>query len=397
MNSPVHGPVTEQGRTIRLRLSGPGRGRNGLGHRVELTRLAVVQYRNFDGQEIEFSAGTNLLVGRNGQGKTNLLEAMYLLGYGKSFRTAVARECIQHGKSEARVEGTILREGMTRELKILFAPSEKKLLLHNKPAPLDEFAGNLHILAFTQEHMKVVRGGPGERRAFLDRAMILLFPGHVRSLASYGRALKQRNALLSQPGDIDEALLESWEEALIQNGVRIVAQRKRYVDQIKKQLPTGLFGNDILKLHYISSAAAEEGDPKEIEENFRRKLRNARNNDRKSGFTSIGPHRDEMKIYINGKALPDFGSAGQQRSGLLSLYFAQMEIHREIHGFYPVFLMDDAEAELDEARLTVFLSYLAERTQTFLTTAKESFFRPLLTKKFQHFQVDTGRIVLARE
>jgi DNA replication and repair protein RecF len=365
---------------------------------VELTRLAVHQYRNIDGQEITFSSGTNLLVGRNGQGKTNLLEAIYLLGYGKSFRTSVPKECIQHGCKDARIEGTILSSGLSRELKILLASPDKKLLLHNKPVPLDEFAGNLHVLAFTQEHMRVVRGGPGERRAFLDRAMILLFPGHVRYMASFGRALKQRNALLAQPGEIDEALLESWEEALIQNGVRIIVNRRRYVDQIKRNLPPGLFGSDLLKVHYLSNVASEQSRlPEEIEKEFRQKLQNARNSDRRSGFTSIGPHRDELKIFFNGKSLVDFGSAGQQRSGLLSLYFAQMEIHREVHGFYPIFLMDDAEAELDEVRLRTFLSYLAERTQMFLTTAKESFFRPLLPRQFQHFQVESGHVAPVRE
>jgi DNA replication and repair protein RecF len=281
------------------------------------------------------------------------------------------------------VEGTVHLGGLTRELKIQFAPGEKRLFLHNKAAPLDQFAGNLHVLAFTQEHMRVVRGGPGERRAFLDRAMILLLPGHVRYMASYSRALKQRNALLTNPGEMDEALLESWEEALVQNGVRIIVNRRRYVEQIKNYIPQGLFGNDSLKIHYLSNVASEPGEfPEEIEIAFRRKLQSARSSDRKSGFTSIGPHRDEMKIYVNGSSLVDFGSAGQQRSGLLSLYFAQMEIHRETHGFYPVFLMDDTEAELDEGRLRTFLTYLAERTQTFLTTAKETFFRPLLTKRY---------------
>lgn len=223
--------------------------------------------------------------------------------------------------------------------------------------------------------------------------MILLMPGHVRYMASYGRALKQRNALMAAPGEMDEALLESWEEALIQNGVRIIANRRRYIEQIKNYLPAGIFGNDQLKIHYLSNVATDPSDlPEEIETAFRRKLQSERSRDRKSGFTSIGPHRDEMKIYVNGKSLVDFGSAGQQRSGLLSLYFAQMEIHRETHGFYPIFLMDDAEAELDEVRLRTFLSYLSERTQTFLTTAKESFFRPLLDKNLQHFQVDSGRV-----
>jgi DNA replication and repair protein RecF len=362
---------------------------------VELTRLSVFQFRNFDRQEIRFSAGTNLFIGRNGQGKTNLLEAIYLLGYGRSFRTSLPRDCIQHGQKDAAVEGTVQRGGLTRDLKVLISAAEKKVLLHGKQVDLDEFAGNIHILAFTQEHMKVVRGGPGERRAFLDRAMILLFPGHMRYLSSYSRALKQRNRILSEAYEsgrsLDEAFLESWQEALIQNGVRILVNRMRYVDQIKEQLPAGLFGSDTLKMHYVSTVPAN-ADSEELESEFRRRLQNARNLDQKTGYTTVGPHRDDLKLFVNGKSVIDFGSAGQQRSALLSLYFAQMEIHRNAHGFYPVFLMDDAEAELDEVRLKTFLRYLEQRTQTFLTTAKESFFPPLVGSGLASFRIDGGKV-----
>jgi len=316
---------------------------------------------------------TNLLVGPNGQGKTNLLEAIYFLGYGRSFRTSVPRECIQHGNKAARVEGTVHLSGLTESSKSYFHQPRKSYFSTTNRRP-GSVCGEPACSCFHPGTHARGPGGPGERRAFLDRAMILLSPGHVRYMASYGRALKQRNALLTAIGEMDEALLESWEEALIQNGVRIITNRRRYIEQIKNYLPAGHFGNDQLKLHYLSNVVTSPSDlPEEIEIAFRRKLQSARDSDRKSGYTSIGPHRDEMKIYVNGKSLVDFGSAGQQRSGLLSLYFAQMEIHKEIHGFYPIFLMDDAEAELDEVRLRTFLSYLAERTQTFLTTAKESF------------------------
>ena len=143
--------------------------------------------------------------------------------------------------------------------------------------------------------------------------------------------------------------------------------------KIKEELPRGLFGSEELKLHYLSSIAVEDEDMamSEIESRFHQRLLQAQCCDQKSGFTSVGPHRDELKLYINGKSLVDFGSAGQQRSCLLSLYFSQMEIHRKTHGFYPVFLVDDVEAELDEKRLKTFLGYLSPRAQTFLTSARK--------------------------
>jgi DNA replication and repair protein RecF len=362
---------------------------------VRLTRLRLFQYRNIQELEIFPPAGTSLFAGRNGQGKTNLLEAIYFLGYGRSFRTAAPRECIRHGQAECRVEGSVEHGTLTRDLAVSISQSEKQLFVLGKPSSLEEFVGNLHLLAFTQEHLGVVRGGPAERRAFLDRAMVTLYPGHVACLAAYGRALRQRNSILASARDgragVEDALLDSWDEAVIQPGARIVCNRRRYVGEMKRELPQGLFDDEILKMHYCSSIAGDAAEVPLLEEDFRRRLREARESDRRNGYTSVGPHRDDLKLYVNGKSLPDFGSAGQQRSGLLALYFAQMEIHRKFHGFYPVFLVDDAEAELDRERLKTFLDYLSQRTQTFLTSAK-GFLLTAMADGASHFEICKGAV-----
>jgi DNA replication and repair protein RecF len=362
---------------------------------VQITRLSLFQYRNLEKLEIFPSSGASLFVGRNGQGKTNLLEAIYMLGFGKSFRTAMVKDCIQHGRTECRIEGTVVHGSLTRDLEVQITAAEKKLLLLGKPVAFDEFVGNLHLLAFTYNHLNVVRGGPADRRAFLDRAMAILYPGHVNALAGYGRALKQRNKILSTPGGeegFDERLLDSWDEALVKPGARILWNRMRYVDQMKKELPQGLFGAETLKMHYFSTVGTEDCDLLLLEERFRQRLLQVRTYDRKIGSTTVGPHRDDLKLFVNGKSLVDFGSAGQQRSSLLTLYFSQMEIHYKLHGFYPVFLVDDAEAELDEIRLSTFFDYLSHRTQTFLTSAKD-FLLSAVPADTGRFEVRNGSIL----
>jgi DNA replication and repair protein RecF len=362
---------------------------------VRISRLRLFHYRNIEELEIFPSGGTSLFSGQNGQGKTNLLESVYLLGYGRSFRTANPQDCIQHGHTACRVEGTVEHGALSRDLQVSITKKEKKLYLLGKAVSLEEFVGNLHILAFTHEHQKVVGGGPLDRRAFLDRAMVTVFPGHVSYLTAYGRALRQRNRMLASIREekerVNERLLESWDEALVKPGVRILRNRLKYVELMKEKLPSGLFGTETLKMHYFSTVNSEGLDTTQIEEQFRRRLYQARANDQRRGYTSIGPHRDDLKLYVNGKSLADFGSAGQQRSSLLSLYFSQMEIHREAHGFYPVFLVDDAEAELDERRLQIFITYLLRRTQTFLTSAK-GFLLSVLPEKAGRFEVQDGRI-----
>jgi DNA replication and repair protein RecF len=364
---------------------------------VHLTKLRLFNYRNIEEIEIFPSAGTNLFSGLNGQGKTNLLESIYLLGYGKSFRTATPRECIRYGHPECLVEGTIEHGELKRDLKVSIAAEEKKLFLLGKPVPLDQFVGNLHLLAFTNEHLNVVRGGPADRRAFLDRAMVTLYPGHVNQLASYGRSLKQRNRILAAARDersrVEEDLLDSWDEALAKPGARILWNRRQYAGQMKKELPQGLFGTEELKMHYLSTIAEEGSDPPRIEEQFRERLLQSRSKDLRSGFTSVGPHRDDLKLFVNGKSLADFGSAGQQRSSLLALYFSQMEIHHKMHGHYPAFLVDDAEAELDQERLHTFLNYLSQRTQVFLTSAKD-FLLSATPENTRHFEVKNGVVSL---
>ncbi len=361
---------------------------------MQLVKLRVFHFRNLDQQEILLSPGINVVCGSNGQGKTNLLEAVYFLGYGKSFRTAKPRECIRHGESDCAVEGTVTHNNVERSLQVTVGASEKKLTVSGKPMPVDEFVGLFHVTAFTSEHLSVVRGGPGERRAFLDRAMVTLFPGHLRLLASYGRAVRQRNKLLcswSETGQrVDEALLDSWDEVIARDGARIVSNRLRYVERLKAELLAGLFGAEVLKIHYVSTIPSHNA--KDIEAEFGARLRAGRAADCRSGITSIGPHRDDLKLYADGKSVAVYGSAGQQRSCLLALYFTQMEIHRKEHGFYPVLLVDDVEAELDNHRLKTLVGYLSERTQTFLTTAKVPLLHTL-SGPVRRYEVSGGSVL----
>ncbi len=363
---------------------------------MQLLRLRVFHYRNLDQQEVELSPGTNLFFGLNGQGKTNLLESIYILGFGKSFRTPKPKECIRHGETESAVEGTVSHRGISRDLQVVITSSEKRLSVHGKVVPVDEFVGLFQVVAFTSSHLGIVRGSPAERRAFLDRAMVPLFPGHLHLLASYGRALKHRNRILSEAressGTVDAALLDSWDETIARDGARILSNRLRFVQRLKDELPSGLFGAEVIKIHYISTISSVSLDAAEIEASFGDRLRAARAGDQRIGFTSVGPHRDDLKLYADGKSLVDYGSAGQQRSCLLALYFAQMEVHQQEHGFYPAFLVDDVEAELDDQRLRVFLEYLSKRTQTFLTSTKDSLPTALLGP-IQRYEVKDGRVV----
>ena len=363
---------------------------------MRIVRIRLFQYRNLRNQDIVPGPGITLFSGLNGQGKTNILEAVYFLAYGRSFHTSAPKECVRHGESLCRVEGVIERGSLSRDIAVTISGIEKKLFLMGKPAPLDEFVGSLHLLAFTHEHLGVVRGAPADRRAFLDRAMVSLYPGHIACLAAYSRALKQRNNILAAIRDgkttYEPRLIDAWDETLVSSGARVLSNRMKYVENMKRELPIGLFGAEEFKIHYLSSLGTDNIAISRFEEKFREKLLNVREKDRCSGYTSVGPHRDDLKLYVNGKSLVDFGSSGQQRSGLLALYFSQMEIHFKTHGFYPVFLVDDAESELDEERLRTFLRYLSSRTQTLLTSTRNFLINSVPEEEILHFEVKSGEV-----
>ncbi|NWG12729.1 MAG: DNA replication/repair protein RecF [Acidobacteria bacterium] len=368
---------------------------------MHLVTLQLDRFRNFTSDTVSFSPATNLIFGLNGQGKTNLLEAIYILGHGKSYRTSSVKECIRFGHEACSVAGAVRHAGGERRMQVTLSPFEKKLILFGRDVSLEEFLGQFHVVAFTQSHLAVVRGSPGDRRAFLDRGMVTLYPGHLRALMNYQRALRQRNRLLADTAagsktSTGTELVESWEQSLAREGASVVWNRLRYVEELRREIPKGVFSNESVSLHYVSTVKGDFDSAETVETNFVQALKQRRAADNRLGFTSIGPHRDELKITVGGRAAGAFGSAGQQRSALLSLYFAQMEIHKKVHGFYPVFLVDDVEAELDDERLRIFLGYLGERTQTFLTTAKRAVLESFSSVEGR-FIVDSGRIFKASE
>ena len=251
--------------------------------------------------KVFFSPSTNLIQGNNGQGKTNLLEAVYCLGYGRSFRTGKLRECVRHGEQSCSVRGLVVHTGVKRDVQVSVSPGQKQLLISKKTVPIADFLGNLHVLAFTNDHLKIVRGGPIERRNFINRAMVSLSPGYVRRLATYGRALRQRNALLMMTRDnrstVEGTVLESWEERLIQDGARIIENRREYVEGLKQVLPQEVFGEK-LDVEYVSNVSSAGPGAQEIESEFRVGLERARKRDSQFGFTSVGPHRDDLKMRL---------------------------------------------------------------------------------------------------
>jgi DNA replication and repair protein RecF len=340
-----------------------------------LESIEVNNLRNLSG-EVFWESGLNVIVGENGQGKTNWLEAIYLLATTKSFRTQRPQEAIRFGENLAVVRGRVARSrDLSRDLQVNLQGNSKTFTLNGKRDTLANYLSQLNVVAFTADDLEVVRGAPEARRRFLDRGIISLHHSYVQTLTDYGRVIKQKNRLLQDLSESDvsleraRVLLEPWNEQIVHLASVIHYARLDYVDRLRKSLQQNLFERENITIRYASSFEGK-GNLEDYESLIRERLSLRMNAEIASGYALIGPHRDDLEILFDGHDMRTFGSSGQQRSALILLDLAAISVYYLWHNEYPVFLMDDVDAELDRGRSARLLEYLEGRTQTFITTSK---------------------------
>jgi len=342
-----------------------------------LESIEVHNFRNLSGN-ISWGAGFNIIHGRNGQGKTNWLEAIFTLARSKSFRTPQLPEAIRFGEESGMIRGRVRHSAeITRELCVALHGRTKAIFVNEKREPLARYMSQLQVIAFTADELEVVRGMPDARRRFIDRGVASLQPAFVQTLIDYGRVLKQKNRILRDAADglyaSDETgdLLEPWNQQLVLLAGRIHRARASYVERLNQVLDQKVFGHEEVTLSYVSTLQ-EHGELNDYEALLGERLRLRFPAEVASGHALIGPHRDDLAILFDGREMRAFGSSGQQRSALLLLDLAAISMYNSTHHDYPVLLVDDVDAELDEKRIQSLLEYLDGRIQTFVTTSKRS-------------------------
>ncbi len=359
-----------------------------------ITRLELDSFRNISSGEISFGSGINVICGKNAQGKTNIAEAVYYLACAKSFRGATPKEMIYFGGEDlpkadrARIEVTV-REGdgslyedgtsKIRERTIkaeLFRNEKKKLYINDvKIEKYSEFFGKLKVVLFTPEHLRLVKDGPSERRSFTDQAISQLKPQYASMLSDYGKKLMSRNALLKKykNSDSDRGELFYWDDAVAASSAAITILRAKYIDMISdkaSELYGGISGGEEMKIVYRSSLFSQEEKDDiintkeggaELKKRCIAALEKRTEHDIFTGSTSVGAHRDDFDIYVNGKSARDYASQGQQRSCVLALKLAEGEAAKLVGGEYPVFIFDDVFSELDSSRREFLTRKLSDK------------------------------------
>ncbi len=358
-------------------------------------------FRNLTGR-IFWDRGFNIIHGINGQGKTNWLEAIYTLARARSFRTQRLQETIRFGESQSLLKGSVT-QGLTvqRELQISLQSQTKTISINGKREPLARYASQAHVVAFTADELEVVRGLPDARRRFVDRGVASLHPPYLQTIVNYGRIIKQKNRILRDNLDQGrssydiEPLIAPWNEQLVRLASEIHRARCKYVEEVNHVLDRRVFGREEISLRYIS-ALDGKGDLANYEELISNRLRLRLPAETAAGYSLIGPHRDELEVLFDGRELRVYGSAGQQRSALLLLDLAAISLYNSCHDDYPLFLIDDVDAELDERRINSLLEYLEGRTQTFITTSKRSHVQRFL-QKGKVFEIHQGSALPAED
>ena len=343
-----------------------------------LESLEVQKFRNLQGK-IVCGKNLNIIFGENGQGKTNWLEAIYTLATTKSFKTAKLYEAIKFDDELAIVRGTVRQsEEIQRVLQVAVQGNAKTLSVNNKREAVTRYLGELHAVIFNADQLEIVRGLPEARRRFLDAGITAIYPPFVQTLTDYNRVVRQKNSLLQSAQDnkfsVEKVteLLEPWNEQLITLAARIHKARLRYVERMNEVLEKKLFGKEEISIRYASSLEGK-GDLSDFPALLAERLKLRVQAELINGHALIGTHRDDLNILFDGHDLRKYGSSGQQRSALLILQLANLSVYYSQNKEYPLFLLDDIDAELDYKRIGGLLEFLQDKTQTFVTTSKESF------------------------
>lgn len=351
-----------------------------------LRRLSTESFRNLESAEHTFHPAVNILVGRNGQGKTNLLEALYFLATTKSFRTSHVASLFQFGSPNVFVSGGVERGGLERSISIGLESGEARkrvLMINGERVTLPAYLHALTVFAYSASRLDIIRGAPEERRRFLDRGLASIDPAYLEELTRYARVLKQRNALLHSIANREASIasLDAWDEEFGTIGNTIQARRSAYATELAAALRA------IVAEHRYHVASLEMVyRPSAID------ARKTRNDEVRARMSLSGPQRDILEFVVDGRPAAEVLSGGELKTIVLFLKFAKLELFRRRYDEPPLFLLDDIDAELDLEILQQLLAKLPASTQVFATSAKESFLQALEAGPHRRLTLDNGRV-----
>ncbi|MEH2095774.1 DNA replication/repair protein RecF [Nostoc sp.] len=369
-----------------------------------LKTLNLRQFRNYQDQKVEFNAAKTILVGNNAQGKSNLLEAVELLATLRSHRMTRDRDLVQEGEAIAQINATLERQTGISDLTLTLRRNGRRSVAINGESIRRQmdFLGVLNAVQFSSLDLDLVRGGPEGRRNWLDTLLIQLEPVYAHILQQYNHVLRQRNAFLKRHVEtLNATSLQSelavWDAQLATTGTRVIRRRDRAIQRlapIASAWHASISGStEVLQIKYMPNIPLENNHPEEVQQAFLAKIQQRTVAELHQGTTLVGPHRDEVELTINQTPARQYGSQGQQRTLVLALKLAELQLIEEIVQEPPLLLLDDVLAELDLSRQNQLLDAIQDRFQTLITTTHLGSFDSQWLKSSQILFVKAGQII----
>ncbi len=370
-----------------------------------LKTLSLRQFRNYQDQKVEFTAAKTILVGNNAQGKSNLLEAVELLATLRSHRMTRDRDLVQEGEAIAQIDAILERQTGVSDLTLTLRRNGRRSVALNGESIRRQmdFLGVLNAVQFSSLDLELVRGGPEGRRNWLDTLLIQLEPVYAHILQQYNHVLRQRNAFLKRHVEtLDATSLQSelalWDAQLATTGTRVIRRRDRAIQRLAPIATTwhgSISGStEVLQIKYLSNIPLEDNHPEEVQQAFLAKIQQRAVAEMHQGTTLVGPHRDEIELTINQTPARQYGSQGQQRTLVLALKLAELQLIEEVVKEPPLLLLDDVLAELDLSRQNQLLDAIQDRFQTLITTTHLGSFDSQWLKSSQILLVKAGELTI---
>jgi len=344
---------------------------------MKLTNLQLQNFRNYESVQLEFTDGVHVFIGENAQGKTNLMESIYALAMTKSHRTTNDKELIGWNKEFATIKGTVEKTATKTNLELQFSKKGKIAKVNYlEQKRLSSYLGNLNVILFAPENLTLVKGSPQNRRKFVDMELGQMSSLYLYDLVEYNRVLKQRNTYLKQLAikkKQPDEYLDVLSEMLSELASKIVFHRLDFMKQLEAlAIPIHdqlSLGREKFSVSYQATIPLEDGlTPSQMKEIYINQFKKNQTREADQATTLIGPHRDDLIFYLNEIPVQTYGSQGQQRSTVLSLKLAEIELMKLSTGEYPLLLLDDVLSELDDDRQTHLIKAIENKVQTFITT-----------------------------
>lgn len=352
------------------------------------------KFRNYDQLKIDFKNGINIIVGENGQGKTNLLESIYVLGLTKSHRSFIDNNLVKEGESKSIIQGIIEKENISTKYEIEIGNNKVLKIDNDKIKTITDYISNINIIIFYPDDLEIIKGSPNLRRRYVNMEISQLYSSYMTILNDYNKLLKMRNDYLKN-NYIDDNYLNIITNYLIEKATQIIIMRKKFIDRLNEIVPK--IYEDISELSnfsikYKCCIKLEDYNEKNIVEKLKNMSEELRNAEFKYKTTLFGPHKDDIEFYLKNYNLKLYGSQGQQRMAILALKLAEIEIFKKYKNTLPILLLDDVFSELDDKKKNNLLNYINENIQTIITTTDINNINNNIVEKSNIIEIFNGNL-----